>query len=605
MVKRRYNCKTCDKTFLQKKRYEDHIELHNQPSNKLLKPVSTDPARIKYKTSKVKKDHDSKDFICSVCSKTFKSKFKLVRHAYIHLEVKPFKCDICGRGFARKDHLKVHYRLHTGENRSYCKLCCKGFSTDAGLEKHVETVHNADREDLSCPYCEIEFPNKAQMKKHFDYVHKSTYVCYICGFSSYTVEAITRHERTHLLTIPYYCVNCSLRFEAVNVLLEHKCSHEDSEPYSMVVKVVVDDDVDLNEEELDPEDVVTTMKMLRKFDGRGRKPKNATVQSTTEVKQQFEPPAEDNHRCKFCDKLFESQAEKLSHEVSHLDGALKLTCSICNSTFPDSSKLTRHIRSHTGERPFTCGECGQNFVRKHHLVVHMKVHGSMTGDFHSCSECGEAYTTEQLVQKHYTEAHQSEQGDPGVGQEYKCNLCGSMFSNLGELTEHNCGGQTTSSQIMCSFCGEIFESEVKTKTHELTCNSNPTVKPIVATKTQILELTELAVGDQIPDSFEEEIDAKPFAPDDMLLTENHPENHMPDKIFSSQNFDSKPLHQSKECNESFSDTVISEDISTHDAVAKQECVLCDHTFTTAQDLIDHLHTHDDSPVLEVGVPDSM
>jgi len=52
----------------------------------------------------------------------------------------------------------------------------------------------------------------------------------------------------------------------------------------------------------------------------------------------------------------------------------KNPCPYCEKVFQNNSRLERHIRSHTGERPFTCTLCGDRFKQKCHLTVHVRRH---------------------------------------------------------------------------------------------------------------------------------------------------------------------------------------------------------------------------------------
>ncbi|XP_064453278.1 ras-responsive element-binding protein 1 isoform X3 [Mirounga angustirostris] len=52
----------------------------------------------------------------------------------------------------------------------------------------------------------------------------------------------------------------------------------------------------------------------------------------------------------------------------------KKVCSVCNKRFWSLQDLTRHMRSHTGERPYKCQTCERTFTLKHSLVRHQRVH---------------------------------------------------------------------------------------------------------------------------------------------------------------------------------------------------------------------------------------
>lgn len=46
-------------------------------------------------------------------------------------------------------------------------------------------------------------------------------------------------------------------------------------------------------------------------------------------------------------------------------------CQYCKAVFAQSIELTRHVRTHTGDRPYVCRECGKGYSQASGLTVHL------------------------------------------------------------------------------------------------------------------------------------------------------------------------------------------------------------------------------------------
>lgn len=80
------------------------------------------------------------------------------------------------------------------------------------------------------------------------------------------------------------------------------------------------------------------------------------------LSKKFFGPGQHNPYNIYCDMPSRRQDNKL------------FQCSWCHSHFSTRGHLTRHIRSHTGERLFECSACKKRFVRRSHLARHLRTH---------------------------------------------------------------------------------------------------------------------------------------------------------------------------------------------------------------------------------------
>ena len=123
------------------------------------------------------------------------------------------------------------------------------------------------------------------------------------------------------------------------------------------------------------------------------------------------------------------------------------SCLYCEKSFLHASTLSKHIKTHTGERPFTCYLCEKSFVDKDGLKVHMRSH---TGERpFSCSFCEKAFSTLGNLNIHLTRIHTGE-------RMFSCIVCGKSFATNFQLQTHSVVHNEIRVRFSCSICTKAF-----------------------------------------------------------------------------------------------------------------------------------------------------
>ncbi|XP_055312484.1 zinc finger protein 572-like [Sitodiplosis mosellana] len=77
-------------------------------------------------------------------------------------------------------------------------------------------------------------------------------------------------------------------------------------------------------------------------------------------------------RCAKCNKGFEQESAKIDHEL--LCNPCRFECDVCGYRTINKSDLTKHMRTHTGEKPFMCTICFKSFTSNANLQTHSMTH---------------------------------------------------------------------------------------------------------------------------------------------------------------------------------------------------------------------------------------
>ena len=88
------------------------------------------------------------------------------------------------------------------------------------------------------------------------------------------------------------------------------------------------------------------------------------------------------------------------------------TCEYCGKVFKNCSNLTVHRRSHTGEKPYKCQLCTYSCAQSSKLTRHMKTHGRLGKDIFKCRFCSMPFSVASTLEKHMRKCVVNKQDAP-------------------------------------------------------------------------------------------------------------------------------------------------------------------------------------------------
>ncbi|XP_054154161.1 B-cell lymphoma/leukemia 11A-like isoform X2 [Oppia nitens] len=104
-----------------------------------------------------------------------------------------------------------------------------------------------------------------------------------------------------------------------------------------------------------------------------------------------------------------SERRKEHHHRSRND-----TCEYCGKVFKNCSNLTVHRRSHTGEKPYKCELCSYACAQSSKLTRHMKTHGRLGKDVYKCRFCEMPFSVPSTLEKHMRKCVVNQNSNSGL-----------------------------------------------------------------------------------------------------------------------------------------------------------------------------------------------
>ncbi|CAI5671297.1 unnamed protein product [Oreochromis niloticus] len=167
----------------------------------------------------------------------------------------------------------------------------------------------------------------------------------------------------------------------------------------------------------------------------------------------------------------------------------QLACQVCGKTFLDESRLRKHEKLHSAERPFACEICTKAFTTHAHLKEHLKIHAGFKP--YRCDVCGKSFIRAPDLKKH-ERVHSNE-------RPFACQMCEKAFKHKSHLKDHE-RRHRGEKPFVCPSCTKAFAKASDLKRHENNMHSERKQLNPLQSDTETLQAAAMAAEEQHLDS---------------------------------------------------------------------------------------------------------
>ncbi|XP_022918743.2 zinc finger protein 260-like [Onthophagus taurus] len=197
-VLKQVTCRICKKTFCSQIACNNHLKIHPNYKHVCERCGRCLGSRHALKTHIMGVHSTSSNYVCTVCSKKFKTPSRLYIHKLIHKKDKKYDCRLCGYKTNNVGDLKVHNRIHTLERPYKCNFvnCNRMFKTSSHLNEHIQ--RHLQIKKYQCDQCQMVFGHQHTLKMHI-MVHtgEKPFNCEVCGLKFRRKHHLKNHMKQH------------------------------------------------------------------------------------------------------------------------------------------------------------------------------------------------------------------------------------------------------------------------------------------------------------------------------------------------------------------------------------------------------------------------
>ncbi|XP_035713472.1 zinc finger protein 888-like [Folsomia candida] len=128
------------------------------------------------------------------------------------------------------------------------------------------------------------------------------------------------------------------------------------------------------------------------------------------------------------EKTYQNKRQ-ISHHVKteHAENPVRFPCTLCGNEFKTRGNLSRHILTHTTEKPYNCATCARSFARRSHVKSHEMTHLEKSTRARSkCHVCPQTFLRRADLLRHIRVVHENQRNFP-------CLFCDKIFARTSQV----------------------------------------------------------------------------------------------------------------------------------------------------------------------------